>query len=251
MLRLRSARTVGLLLAAVAVNAQSPLPGHADTLLVTAAHAPAKLTVTTLAFADGGDFPRDATAYGANRFPGLRWTAGPASTRSYVAIVQGVLPNGNTSIHFILLNIPGGTTSLPKGLTTPPAGAAYGINVHGPADPYTGPHTHSTRRQPYHLQVAALDTLLPVGAGASFAALTAAMRSHVLAAGEVTGYAAMPADVAAAEERTKVPVRIDTGLLSGVRNPIRLRQPRRDRSAPDRVESRDRRAHVELLGEYD
>ena len=39
----------------------------------------------------------------------------------------------------------------------------------------------------YHLQVFALDTTLAADAGANLAALTAAMKDHVLASGEVVG----------------------------------------------------------------
>ena len=38
----------------------------------------AHLTVTTPAFADGGDMPFENTQYRGNNFPGLAWTAGPA-----------------------------------------------------------------------------------------------------------------------------------------------------------------------------
>jgi para-nitrobenzyl esterase len=217
MLGLRTGVAVAALLTLAPVGgwAQSaPTIGHAPALLLTAAPARggATLSVTSPAFANGGDLPLDNTQYGANRFPGLAWTPGPAGTRSYVVVMQGVTGQGaatGTSVHLTLFNLAAEVTSLPVGLTAPPAGAVYGVNVHGANQPYAGPHTHGDAKQPYHLQVFALDTMLPKDPGLSFEALTEAMKGHVLASGAVMGLAAKPAQTAA-------PVRIDTGLLAGV-----------------------------------
>ena len=84
--------------------------------------------------------------------------------------------------------------ALPAGLTALPAGAAYGANVHGPAEPYAGPHTHDANRHAYHAQVFALDRVLTAEEAADIAALQTSLRGHVLAAGELVGYASKPAD---------------------------------------------------------
>jgi phosphatidylethanolamine-binding protein (PEBP) family uncharacterized protein len=72
-------------------------------------------------------------------------------------------------------------------MTAPPAGAQYGPNIRGPNQPYMGPKTPPGPKHRYHFQVFALDTALPQDAGATYAALTAAMKDHVLASGEVIG----------------------------------------------------------------
>jgi para-nitrobenzyl esterase len=90
--------------------------------------------VTSPAFKDGGQLPVDSTQYGANRFPGLQWSAGPRGTASYVVIMQGeprpaTRPDGQaaqTSIHFSAINLPAEATSLPAGMSELPAGASYG-----------------------------------------------------------------------------------------------------------------------------
>lgn len=119
-----------------------------------------------------------------------------------------------TSIHLVLYNLPTGTTTLPEGMTQAPPGAVYGPNVHGPAAAYAGPHTHDANRHAYHTQVFALDIVLAHGDGQSFSALKAAMTGHVLASGDLVGYAAKPAT--AAIQATDTPIRVETGLLSGV-----------------------------------
>jgi para-nitrobenzyl esterase len=208
------------LLASTAATAQTPTAiGHSDTLLIDAQGSKAdSLTVTSPAFASGENIPRDATQYGANRFPGLTWSKGPAGTKSYLVAVQGVLgANGTvsgTSIHLTVLNLPATVTSLPSGVTTLPKGALYGLNVHGPGHAYAGPHTHGPARQPYHFEVFALDRTLNAGPDTSYADIASQMAGHVLASGDLAGYAAMPAAASAASGATKV-VEIDTGLITG------------------------------------
>src|SRR5262249_17777534 len=76
---------------------------------------------------------------------------------------------------------------LDAAMTTPPAGAQNGPNIRGANQPYMGPRTPAGPKHRYHLQVFALDTVLPADAGATYAALTTAMKDHVLASGEVIG----------------------------------------------------------------
>ena len=204
---------VALMLAGAAFAQAMPTSiGHDRQLLIAAIpSASARLQVTSPSFAAGADIPIANTQYGTNRFPGLGWSAGPAGTRSYAVIVQGELgqdPAAGTSIHLFVYNLPATTTGLPSGMATLPAGAAYGPNVHGPAAPYAGPHTHDTARHAYHAQVFALDTVLRFDAAPDLDALKQAMHGHVLAAGDLVGYATKPAATA--------PVRIETGLVSGV-----------------------------------
>ena len=150
------------------------------------------LTVTSPSFENGSDIPFEYTQYRGNTFPGLRWTAGPRGTRSYVVIMQGEgLSQGSpTSIHLTLWNISSTVMALERGMTAPPVGATYGPNVHGLNQPYAGPHTHTLAKQSYHLQVFALDRLLQLPPDASFEAIEQAMATHVLASGELIGWAA-------------------------------------------------------------
>lgn len=177
-----------------AASAQQPPAatevGGAQLALVNVpAKGGAKLTVTTPAFAPGGDIPFENTQYRGNVFPGLAWTAGPSGTKSYVVIMQDAdaLSRGAPILHWTMVNIPAATTKLDAGMTAPPAGAQNGPNMRGASSPYMGPRTPAGPKHRYHLQVFALDTTLPEGTATTYAALTDAMKGHVLASGEVIG----------------------------------------------------------------
>jgi len=146
------------------------------------------LTVSSPAFASGADIPFENTQYRGNIFPGLTWTAGPAGTRSYLVIMQDadILRNGAPILHWTMFNIPGTLTKLDRGMNAPPSGAQYGPNIRGASQPYLGPRTPPGPKHRYHFQIFALDTLLPAST-ISYADLTAAMKDHVLASGEVVG----------------------------------------------------------------
>ena len=147
----------------------------------------ATLTVTSPAFKNMGDIPFENTQYQGNKFPGLEWTAGPAGTKSYAIIMQdtdGMIRNAPI-LHWTMFNIPG--TKLDAGMSAVPSGASYGPNMRGPNQAYMGPRTPAGPKHRYHLQVFALDTTLPADAGATFDSLTAAMKDHVLASGQIIG----------------------------------------------------------------
>jgi para-nitrobenzyl esterase len=149
----------------------------------------AKLTVTSPAFANGADIPFENTQYRGNIFPGLSWTKGPRGTKSYTLIMQDgdAMVRGAPILHWTLVDIPVTVTTLDAAMKAPPAGAEYGPNIRGASQPYMGPHTPAGPKHRYHLQIFALDTVVPHDATASYDALTGAMKGHVLASGELIG----------------------------------------------------------------
>ena len=149
----------------------------------------ATLTVTTPAFAPGGDIPFENTRYRDNRFPGLAWTSGPRSTKSYAVIMQDPDSQANHMpiLHWTMYDIPVGTRRLEPGMTAPPAGAQAGPNIRGPAQPYAGPRTPAGPKHTYHFQVFALDTTLAPDPALTYPQLIAAMQGHVIAEGELLG----------------------------------------------------------------
>ncbi len=170
-------------------------PGAAQLAIATlAAKSDARLTVESPAFPSGGDFPFENTQYRGNVFPGLSWTKGPAATRAYVVIMQDpdAIHEGMPILHWTLFNVPASVNRLEAGMKAPPAGASYGPNIRGANQAYAGPHTPPGPKHHYHLQLFALDTALPESAGDGYAALTGAMKGHVLAAGELVGLARAP-----------------------------------------------------------
>ena len=189
-----AAAALALCLLAPAVGqAQSPIRDQPEDALRALVKLPAKgggaLAVTSPAFADGGAIPEASSQYGANQFPGLAWSPGPAAVKSYVLVLQddNVVVRGQVLVHMTLINIPAGTTTLAPGMMAAPAGASYGASYLGAHQAYAGPKPPPGPVHHYHFQVFALDAALPPSAGDAFGALAAAMDGHVLASGEVVG----------------------------------------------------------------
>jgi para-nitrobenzyl esterase len=154
----------------------------------------AKLTVSSPAFAAGGDIPMENTQYRTNTFPGLGWSAGPTGTKSYVVIMQDgdILRQGAPILHWTMANIPVGVIKLDAGMSAPPTGAAYGPNIRGANQAYMGPRTPAGPKHRYHFQIFALDTTLADTALGTYAAMIEAMNGHVLASGELIGLGQAP-----------------------------------------------------------
>jgi para-nitrobenzyl esterase len=182
-----------LLAVAVPAFPQSPPPPATEpglpqlALTTIPAKSGAKLTVTSPAFKPMGDIPFENTQYQGNKFPGLEWTPGPAGTKSYVIIMQDTdaVMRGGPILHWTMFNIPG--TKLEAGMTTLPAGASNGPNIRGANQAYWGPRTPAGAKHRYHFQVFALDTAIPADPAPTYETLTAAMKDHVLASGEIIG----------------------------------------------------------------
>jgi Raf kinase inhibitor-like YbhB/YbcL family protein len=165
-------------------------PGAAQLALVNvSAKGGAKLMVTTPAFQAGGDIPFANTQYQGNVFPGLAWSGAPASTKSFVVILQDgdAMVRGAPILHWTMLNIPGTVTKLEAGMKEPPSGAQYGPNNRGTSQPYLGPRTPAGPKHRYHFQLFALDKTIGNDAAITYDQLLAAMKDHVVASGEVIG----------------------------------------------------------------
>lgn len=185
------------MLAPALMSAQAPPPpatavaAQTRAFITVPAKSSERITVSTTAFANNGDIPFENTLYKSNTFPGLKWSAAPAGTKSWVIIMQDIDGSrgeaGLPILHWSMGNISAGTTELAAGMTTPPEGSTYGPNVRGANQPYMGPRTPAGPKHRYHFQVFALDTMLPVEAFATYDALISAMKNHVLASGELVG----------------------------------------------------------------
>lgn len=180
----------------VPVFAQAPPPLDPDPgaeLIITATNpGEGKLTVTTSGWEDGADIPFEFTQYESNTFPGLKWSAGPAGTQSYAIIMQdsGFVARGSPVLHWSIVNIPASVTEFPAGMKPEekPEGAIYGPNYRGANQPYLGPRTPPGPKHRYHIQVLALDTLLPADfAPKNYNELIEPLQGHVLASGAVIG----------------------------------------------------------------
>ena len=168
----------------------------------------AHLSVSSPAFGDGGDMPLENTQYRGNAFPGLAWTAGPQGTQSYAIIMQDpdAHRDGAPILHWSIYDIPAGVLKLDPGMAAGgnPPGSHYGPNMRGTAQAYLGPHTPPGPKHHYHLQVFALDNVIPQNDTMTYDTLAEAMRGHILASGETIGLA--QADPAAAPMMAPPPV---------------------------------------------
>ncbi len=149
----------------------------------------ARLLVTSGGFISGGTLNDRYTQNGDNMSPSLSWTKGPLGTQSYVILAEDAGVNRHDPIvHWVVYNIPSTITTLTQNVPTDAhleIGAEQGKNVRGSAG-YIGPKPPAGQTHPYHFEVFALNAKLNLDpAGADRQAVVDAMRSRVLASGEI------------------------------------------------------------------
>jgi Raf kinase inhibitor-like YbhB/YbcL family protein len=133
---------------------------------------------------------------GDNISPALSWSGAPAKTKSFaVSMYDPDAPTGSGWWHWVVFNIPAGTTSLPKGAGDPtknlmPQGAIQSRTDFG-ADGYGGPcPPKGDKPHHYHITVFAVDVdKLPdaTGDAASAALVGFDLHFHTLAKATLTG----------------------------------------------------------------
>lgn len=140
--------------------------------------ATAKLTLTSPLFAEGSMIPAEFTCDGDNASPPLAWQNPPDGTRSFTLILDDPDAPRRTFTHWVLFDVPGDVTELPKGV--------QGIGKCGRNDfqqeSYGGPcppPNHDAHRYYFHLY--ALDVpSLGVEPGALREQVEQALAGHVL-----------------------------------------------------------------------
>ncbi|MBI4088188.1 YbhB/YbcL family Raf kinase inhibitor-like protein [Candidatus Kaiserbacteria bacterium] len=148
------------------------------------------LTLTSPTFENGSSVPNRFTCDGDNTSPPLSWSGVPEGTRSLVLImddpdVPKVLKPDGIFDHWTLFNIPPGTREIPEGgsVGVPGANGAGKKAYTGPCPP---PQYEPSEHR-YFFRLYALDTMLPLQAGASKDEVLAAMQGHVIAQAELMG----------------------------------------------------------------
>jgi Raf kinase inhibitor-like YbhB/YbcL family protein len=146
------------------------------------------LTLSSPAFASGGDIPAQFTCDGADTSPPLAWSGVPAKSASLVLIVDDpdapdpVAPT-MTWVHWVVFNIPPEDSAVDAGQS--PKGAQQGLNdwkqigYRGPCPPI-GQHR-------YFFKLYALDIKLPDVVRATKAHIESAMQGHILAQTQLLG----------------------------------------------------------------
>lgn len=158
--------------------------------------APESITVTIGGLDAAGRFA-DTQVFsgfgctGGNQSPELSWTGAPEGTQAYAIVMHDPdAPTGVGFFHWVLTDLPAGTTQLAAGAASAegglPAGVIqaytdFGANGYGgPCPPPGAPHR-------YEITVYALDTAsLGVPAGATGALVRFMLGQHTLALGRAT-----------------------------------------------------------------
>jgi Raf kinase inhibitor-like YbhB/YbcL family protein len=153
------------------------------------------LTVTSSLFGNGETIPGSAAhsmAGGENVSPDLSWSGAPDGTQSYALTCHDPdAPTGVGFVHWVMFNIPAGTTALGAGdgaAGKNPAGSVLGFtdwgeSAYGGCAPPPGDDPHH-----YNFTVYALDApSLDLGPTTTYALLRFMIRENTLAEGTLTG----------------------------------------------------------------
>lgn len=181
-----------ILVAACGGSTSSSVPGGASgtttTPTATAKEGTVSFTLTSDDFNANGPIPARFTCDGQNSSPALAWHDAPANAAAFALIVDDPDAPSGTFTHWVLFNLPAGTTSLPRGVPTSDRldnGALQGANGAGGTG-YTGPCPPSGTHH-YHFTLYALDGTLNLSAGASKQQVLDAMKGRIIAQAEIVG----------------------------------------------------------------
>lgn len=141
------------------------------------------MKLTSPAFKDGDTLPQKYTCDGGDVNPPLQWHDIPASTKSFVVIVDDPdAPQKTPWVHWILFNIPASVRSLDENVSVDTLkGAQQGLTsnkdrrFHGACPP----HGHGIHH--YYFKLYALDTMIQVPHGDSKEDILEAIKDHIVA----------------------------------------------------------------------
>ncbi len=146
-------------------------------------------TLSSSTFTAGGRIPKQCTCDGADVSPALSWSGAPDGTTAFALIADDPDAPGGTWVHWVLYNVPAGTSELRQGTPTDatlPGGARQGVNdfrrtgYAGPCPPPGKPHR-------YVFTLYALDARADLAADARKPDVLRAIAGHVLAQTQLTG----------------------------------------------------------------
>jgi Raf kinase inhibitor-like YbhB/YbcL family protein len=148
----------------------------------------ALLQLSTSSFASGGVIPRRYTCDGDNLSLALQWRGTPAQARTLALVMHD--PDAPVDFtHWLVYNLPANAHGLSEGASgggSMPPGSSEGTNGFG-RQGYGGPCPPPGKPHRYVIQIFALDSRLPLPAGAERVRLEAAMKQHVVAQGQIVG----------------------------------------------------------------
>jgi Raf kinase inhibitor-like YbhB/YbcL family protein len=150
------------------------------------------LILTSTAFANNGEIPKQYTCEGSDTSPPLRWSEAPHGAKSFALIIDDPdAPDPRapkmTWVHWVVYNIRAGAQDVPEDAANSglPAGAKQGLNDWKRAG-YGGPCPPIGRHRYFH-KLYALDTVLPDLGHPMKAQLLDAIKGHVIAEAQLVG----------------------------------------------------------------
>ena len=170
-----------------AVPADVPPAVEEDAALSTPGEgAEMGLKIVSPAFTHNAGIPELYTCKGKDISPPLSWSGAPEGAASLVLIMDDPDAPVGTWDHWILFNLPAGTSELAEDTQTYPEGTRLGRNS-WKRNEYGGPCPPGGARPRYFFKLYALDVLLDLPEGAGKAQIETAMQNHILAQAELVG----------------------------------------------------------------
>lgn len=148
----------------------------------------ATMRVSSTMFAHEGMIPKTYGCAGKNISPPLNWEGTPAGTKSLALICEDPDAPAGLWVHWLLYNLPAGTTSLPEAVpegVTLDSGARQGVNS-SRYHRYDGPCPPSGTHR-YYFKLYALDIMLEPNPKMTRDSLLRVMSGHILTQGELMG----------------------------------------------------------------
>ena len=150
-----------------------------------------KLKLTSFAFSDGGEIPRECGYKNGNRRPPLRFNLIPEATKSLALIMDdpdAMGAVGKIWVHWVVWDIsPGALKDFQYENSQTPeiAHSTRGMTDFGEVG-YGGP-APPDKRHTYVFKLYALDSILDLPEGSPKAALESAMKGHIIEQTQLTG----------------------------------------------------------------
>jgi len=139
------------------------------------------LKLTSSAFSDGGEIPRECGYKNGNKAPPLTINGIPDGTKSLALIMDdpdAMEPAGKVWVHWVVWNIDPTTTEL-ENLTEEGMTDFGEVGYGGPAPP--------DKRHTYIFKLYALDSKLDLPEGSTKSELENAMEGHIIEQAQLTG----------------------------------------------------------------
>jgi Raf kinase inhibitor-like YbhB/YbcL family protein len=148
----------------------------------------AEIKLASVAFKDGQSIPAPYTCDGVNISPPLEWSGAPKTAKTVAIVVDDPDAPAGTWVHWVLYNLPADNIGLVENVPATEnlkAGGFQGQNDFGKIG-YGGPCPPSGTHR-YFFRIYALDSELPLKAGATKAELMKAMEGHIVLQGQLMG----------------------------------------------------------------